>query len=173
MAAITSAPGGSASSQASVAENGTEYRAVLSVQNSSCMGSNTSQGLEFTAANSSQTMNKIEFSGSLRTANPCTELSLDVMEREDAYTVKLDRSASRGTCVQCLGSKQVKGSVYVPDGNKVDFVNRGERVYSHTFEADEIRSQEPVAPETGRASEERELDALKQIIQFVIGFGLL
>ncbi len=138
--AITSSTGGSTSAGASVTENGTEYRKQLSVTNGSCMSSNASRGLEFETSDASDELNTVEFSGTVQTDTPCTQLSLNVEESGDLYTLSFDRSSPEGVCEQCVGMKNVQGSFSASGGYQVEFMNEKETVYSHEFGGEKIGS---------------------------------
>lgn len=177
--AITSSTGGSASAGASVTENGTEYRKQLSVTNGSCMSSNDSRGLEFETSDASDELNTVEFSGTVQTDTPCAQLSLNVEENGDLYTLSFDRSSAEGICEQCVGMKNVQGSFSASGGYEVEFMNEKETVYSHEFEGEKIGrgdGEENSSKEKSTEEPERGFgfnELMADIIGFFTGLGPL
>ena len=56
-------------------------------------------------------MTASEFSGTLKTNNPCVSLEKNVEEiGEDSYRINLEEVTDNGTCVQCIGAREVNGS---------------------------------------------------------------
>jgi len=105
--AITS----SSSATTSVNENGTEWKSTFDNLGASCLLGDTSLGLNVTEVFKKNGMTVSEFSGTLKTNNPCVSLETNVEEiGEDSYRINLEELTDNGTCSQCIGAREVNGS---------------------------------------------------------------
>lgn len=123
-AAITS---GSSSVTTSVNEDGTEWRSQLNSFGSSCLVGDQELGLNVTEVYTEGNMTISEFSGTLKTDNPCVSLESNVEEiGEKKYRMELEHVTQNGTCMQCIGSQNVNGS-FSDDGDyTLEIVYRNE-----------------------------------------------
>lgn len=123
-AAITS---GSSSATTSVSEEGTEWRSQLDTFGASCLVGDQEIGLNVTDVYTENGMTVSEFSGTLKTDNPCVSIESSVEQvSEGEYTMTLEHVSGNGTCTQCIGSQSVNGSFADEGDYKLEIVYRNE-----------------------------------------------
>ncbi len=122
-AAITAAP----DTSDVVTENGTDWSASLENQNSSCMDSNATTGVElgeFSEENESYT---VEYSGALQTSNPCVTFEIDVSQpEEDVYRITLEHVQGDEPCVECVGIRNIEGEFTAEGEYRLEIVRDNE-----------------------------------------------
>mgnify|MGYP006288256257 CR=1 FL=1 len=152
--AITS--GGSSSATTSVDENGTKWHSEVSNLNSSYMSGNASTGLEFSDFEETDEGQKVEFSGTVSTANPCTTIETKISENSDnSYSMELVEKSGNGTCIDCVGARQIEGSFMTEGDYRLEVTKDGETL------------KELETPEYG---EENQDDGYFPSIGFFLGF---
>lgn len=123
--AITS--GGSASATTSVDENGTNWRTEMSNLNSSCMSGNASTDLDFSDFEETDEGQKVEFSGTVSTANPCTTIETDISRDSDnSYSMELIEKSGNGTCIDCVGARNIEGSFMTEGEYRLEVIKDGD-----------------------------------------------
>jgi|GEM_PF-1971391 len=147
--AITS--GGSSSATTSVDENGTNWHSEISNLNSSCMSGNISTGLNFSDFKETEEGQKVEFSGTVSTANPCTTIETKISENsENSYSMDLVEKSGNGTCINCLGARQIEGSFITEGDYRLEVTKDGETLKElETPEYGEENKDESYFPSIG------------------------
>lgn len=140
--AITST-GGSSSATTAVTENGTNYHVELSNVNSSCMSGNMSTNFELGDFQETDRGLSVDFSGTVSTANPCRTIETNISETsENVYRMELVEKSGNGTCLNCVGAREIEGS----------FAADGEYRLEVTKDGEELASTE--TPDYGETEEE-------------------
>jgi len=140
------------SSAVSVTEDEAKFKTTVENRENTCSTGNESTGIEFTGFQENGEMTELTFRGSVETSNPCKEIALEVDEvTENSYRVELvERSDSRGICVQCVGNAEFNGSFSAPNEYRVEFVKNDQTLGMNKTPGFTQNPEEGVKEETGQ-----------------------
>lgn len=124
----------SSSASASVGPGGVEPRAEVSQLNSSCYsGQNTTlQDTAFSSPRSNLDIDgkyTVNFTGYVRTANPCYTVRHDSVKKSDSvYVLNVTTKSTGQICVQCVGVVSYEASFDADRPFRLEVLHNGENV---------------------------------------------